>query len=108
MFRCTYILRSLRDDRILNLLIPSFPKLQTGPPRHGIAPKELELLLKACECGGRFSAVAQPRSPKCHERLSPVEATRWIEDNAPGSKKGWHWQKTWNALYCIVIENRVV
>jgi hypothetical protein len=35
-------------------------------------------------------------------------ATAYIEINAPGTKKGWRWQRNWQATYCIVIENRVV
>ena len=36
-----------------------------------------------------------------------LKATEWIEANAPGTKKGWRWQKNWTGLYCILVEERV-
>jgi len=42
------------------------------------------------------------------EALSAVTATSYIESNAPGTKKGWRWQRNWSGLYGIVIEGRRV
>jgi hypothetical protein len=67
-----------------------------------------EHLLKSCPCGGTFKGAASPRCPNCREALSPVSATAWIEANAPGTKKGWHWQQNWQSIYCIVIDDRLV
>jgi hypothetical protein len=35
-------------------------------------------------------------------------AKQFIEANAPGSKKGWTWDCTWDGLYSIVIEDKIV
>jgi hypothetical protein len=35
-------------------------------------------------------------------------AKRFIEANAPGSKKGWAWDCMWDGLYSIVIEDKIV
>jgi hypothetical protein len=58
--------------------------------------------------GGRFSAAAVPRCPHCNIPLDPVKAAKYIEENAAGTKGGWRWDRSWNGMYCIVIENRVV
>ncbi len=92
---------------ILSLWSPQFPRLQNRFT-HGIAPPEIEDLLRTCSCGGRFRTAAEPRCPKCHQVLSPKHATCWIEENAPGAKKGWRWQQSWKGLYCIVIERQLV
>jgi hypothetical protein len=65
-------------------------------------------LLKPCPCGGRFNDAALPRCPYCRHILSPILATHYIEANAPGAKKGWRWQKSWDGIYSIVIENEAV
>src|SRR5262249_46953663 len=72
-----------------------------------VAPSS-EALLEACSCGGRFSGSASPRCPSCQNPLSAEAAASWIEAQAPGTKQGWRWQKSWQGLYCIVIEDRVV
>jgi hypothetical protein len=38
--------------------------------------------------------------------LSAEVATGYIEKNAPGTSKGWRWQRDWQGTYCIVIEGR--
>src|SRR5215469_13380532 len=40
--------------------------------------------------------------------LSAELATSYIEANAPGSEKGWRWQRSWIGMYCIVIEDKRV
>jgi len=65
-------------------------------------------LLKACPCGGRFSNSASPRCPSCNHELSAERATEYIERNAPGTDRGWRWQRSWSGTYCIAIEGRVV
>ena len=69
---------------------------------------QVEGFLKPCECGGKFTHDASPRCPHCREELSPVEATTWIERNAPGTAKGWRWQRSWNGIYCIIVEGNEV
>jgi hypothetical protein len=69
---------------------------------------EWEPYIQPCECGGAFKKGACPRCPYCRQALSAETATAYIEANAPGTKKGWRWQRNWHATYCIVIENRVV
>lgn len=68
----------------------------------------VEPYLERCECGGRFTAAGEPRCSKCNTTLSAIAATIWIEHNAPGTSQGWHWQRTWDDLYCIVIEGHVI
>ena len=76
--------------------------------RHGpVAPERVQLL-QACTCGGHFDGSAAPRCPHCRSELSPVEATKWIEANAPGARHGWSWQRSWRGLDAIVISDRVV
>ena len=65
-------------------------------------------LLKPCLCGGRFLPSASPRCPSCSHELSAERATDYIEANAPGTARGWRWQRSWNGIYCIAIEGRVV
>jgi hypothetical protein len=69
---------------------------------------EAESELEVCECGGHFKNGASPRCPKCGSCLSPEKAASWIEANAPGTAKGWRWQKSWTGLYSICIENNLV
>jgi hypothetical protein len=38
--------------------------------------------------------------------LSAELATTYIEHNAPGTKKGWRWQRNWSGVYGIVIEDK--
>jgi len=70
--------------------------------------EDVEPFLKPCRCGGSFRAGAAPRCPHCHRPLSAALATEYIERNAPGTKGGWTWQRSWNGLYCVVIENQMV
>jgi len=65
--------------------------------------KDIEPFLRPCNCGGRFTASASPRCPKCRHELSATDAAAWIERNAKGTDVGWRWQRNWDALYCIVI-----
>ena len=63
-----------------------------------------EPFLKRCTCGGRFTTDATPRCPACRRSLSPIDARSWIEANAPGRRRGWRWQLSWDGPYCIVID----
>jgi len=65
-------------------------------------------ILQPCPCGGRFTADAGPRCPRCVAPLSPLVAAEWLERNAAGTSRGWGWQRDWTGIYCIVIEDRVV
>ena len=74
---------------------------------HGEIQPEIIGLLSGCTCGGRFAVGAVPRCPSCKGRLSPEDAGVWIERNAPGTEKGWRWQRKWDGLYCVIIEENV-
>jgi hypothetical protein len=67
--------------------------------------KEFEPLLNSCACGGRFKKGASPRCPHCNLMISADDAASYIEANAPGTAKGWRWQRNWSGLYCIAIED---
>ena len=75
---------------------------------HEAITKDVENHLLPCSCGGSFRADASPRCSHCHESLSPILATKYIEAQADGTKKGWRWEQKWNGLYCIVIEDKLV
>ena len=68
---------------------------------------ETEPWLAPCECGGRFRREAAPRCPSCNEPLSAQSAATYIERNAPGTAKGWWWQRSWIGMYCIVVNGRM-
>jgi hypothetical protein len=68
----------------------------------------MESRLEPCECGGSFRKGGAPHCPNCDEALSAELAASYIEKNAPGSMKGWRWQKNWKGLYCMVVEGRRV
>ena len=84
--------------------------IPTGAPLRiqGPIESETEAWLEPCACGGAFRREASPRCPHCNMVLSPELATRYIERNAPGAKKGWRWQRNWLGMYAIIIEGRVV
>ena len=67
-----------------------------------------EALVRPCMCGGAFRGSAAPRCPHCGERLSAELAAGYLERDAPGTAKGWRWQRTWSGLYAIIIEDRVL
>jgi hypothetical protein len=92
---------------ILSVLDKRMPKLPNCPPYEEMC-SAMEPYLHPCDCGGQFRRGAAPRCPRCGEPLSAESATLYIESNAPGTEKGWRWQRTWKKLYCIVIENKVV
>jgi hypothetical protein len=75
---------------------------------HGPISAELEPMLQPCECGGRFRGNSSPRCPACRKLLSADIATEWIEENAPGTAKGWRWQRNWIGMYAISIESNFV
>jgi hypothetical protein len=92
---------------ILSVYDERMPKLPNCPDFEEIC-SAMEPYIRSCECGGRFQRGAAPRFPRCGESLSAESATRYIESNAPGTKVGWHWQRSWSKVYCIVIENKKV
>jgi uncharacterized paraquat-inducible protein A len=75
---------------------------------HGPINPEAEALLQACSCGGTFRADAAPRCPHCKFPLSAEGARSYIEANAPGTAKGWRWQRSWKGLYSLIVEDRWV
>jgi hypothetical protein len=90
---------------ILSLFDKRWPKLPPEcVPQEEICV-EMEAYLRPCECGGAFKKGTSPRCPRCNTPLSAETATSYIEENAPGTNKGWRWQENWHETYCIVIEN---
>jgi hypothetical protein len=75
---------------------------------HQMITPDIEPFLDQCSCGGKFTAGASPRCPHCTAPLSAEKATAWIEANAPGTKKGWRWQRNWIGIYAISIEKHSV
>lgn len=75
---------------------------------HEPIQEETEPWLETCTCSGHFRRDSAPRCPGCGEALSAELATKWIEKNAPGTKVGWRWQRTWTGMYCIVVDGRMV
>ena len=74
----------------------------------GAISPEVEAQLLPCPSRGHFRGTAHPRCPHCNEPFDAVRAAEWIERNAPGTAKGWQWQRSWDGLYCIVVEERKV
>lgn len=90
--------------------VPSMvPRLCTGL-NFGVAviSPDVEPFLLACPSRGQFRATAVPRCPHCNQPLDPIRATNYIEADAPGTAKGWSWERSWHGTYCIVIEERIV
>jgi len=69
---------------------------------------EIENLLSPCPCGGRFRGSAPARCPSCRQPLSAELAASWIEGNAPGTARGWRWQRRWAGLYALIVGEQVV
>jgi hypothetical protein len=86
---------------------PEWP-LAVSIPFHYEMASWVEEQLPPCNCGGRFRPDAAPRCPTCKATLSANEATQWLEAQAVGTNEGWGWQRSWQGLYCIVIDNRVI
>jgi hypothetical protein len=93
---------------ILSLHSPKVSKFWSGKTVQGRIPLEIEPYLRPCSCGGHFLVTGSPRCLRCTLALLAAEAASWIETQAPGAKKGWRWQKSWDGLYCMVIERRIV
>ena len=74
--------------------------------QQGTLSSHLESFVAPCECGGKFRSDASPRCPHCNEPLSAELGATYIERNAPGTAKGWRWQRNWKGLYSIVIEGQ--
>jgi hypothetical protein len=70
--------------------------------------REMEPHLKPCACGGKFTKGNNPRCPHCKHALSAELAAVYIEEQAPGAKKGWRWQRNWSNVYCVVVEKRIM
>jgi hypothetical protein len=81
--------------------------LWTAPEGVGLTcgpiPIDAESRIAPCPCSGRFRSRSSPRCPACHEPLSAEAVTSFVEANAPGTQKGWRWQKSWQGLYCMVV-----
>lgn len=71
-------------------------------------PREIERLLAPCACGGSFRGNAPARCPSCNGSLSPELGAVWLEAQAPGTKDGWRWQRSWSGLYALILGERVV
>jgi hypothetical protein len=103
---CSYAYCDLcGQTAILSMWDKSWPELSDCEVQQEIC-SAMEPLLKSCECGGRFKKGSAPRCPHCTERLSADSAASYVEANAPGTKKGWRWQRNWRGLYCMVVEGK--
>src|SRR5215472_8047811 len=92
----------------LSIYSEHMPKLSEAcQPFREICAK-LEPHIQLCQCGGAFKKGASPRCPHCKQPLSAVAAATYIERDAPGTNKGWVWQRNWYDTYCIVIDNQLV
>ena len=69
---------------------------------------EIEIHLECCKCGGTFRSSSAPCCPSCKKRLSADAARAYIEQNAPGTAKGFRWQNNWSGLYCVIVDQCVV
>jgi len=96
---------SCSNVAVLSLWDKRMPKLRDCPGQQEMC-SAMEAYVRPCECGGRFKRGSVPRCPHCNESLSAELATSYIEANAPGTKKGWRWQRNWSGVYCIVINHR--
>lgn len=85
-----------------NQTVADFPPLSN---KYAQIAEDWEQLLQPCECGGRFRAGAAPRCPHCHEVLSATYAAGHFEKQSIGAPKGWQWQRNWNGVYCLAIED---
>jgi hypothetical protein len=73
---------------------------------HGPISPETEALAAPCKCGGRFRCNSAPCCPSCGEKLSADAAAAWLEQQAPGAKMGWRWQRSWSGLYALVVSGK--
>jgi hypothetical protein len=92
---------------ILSLWDKRMPRLEDCPVQQEMC-SAMEPYVQACVCGGHFRRGSSPRCRHCNVPLSADAAAVYIEANAPGTKKGWRWQRSWSGVYCIVVDNRVV
>ena len=92
---------------ILSMWDSRWPKLLDCPGHREIC-SAMESHLEPCECGGIFRKGAAPRCPNCNQTLSANSAASYIENDAAGAQKGWHWQRSWSGSYCIVIQSKQV
>ena len=90
---------------ILSMWDKRWPKLSNCEVQQEICTA-MEAHIDACECGGSFRKGNSPRCPNCNMTISADLATSYIERNAPGTLKGWRWQRTWSGTYGIVIEGK--
>jgi hypothetical protein len=93
---------------VLSLWSTKMPKTASDCPSQQEICAELEQYLEPCACGGLFRKGSSPRCPNCRNALSAEVASAYLEKNAPGTKKGWRWQRNWHQTYCIVVEGRQV
>lgn len=105
---CVYAYcNSCGKTAIFSLWDKRMPKLANCPGQQEMC-SEMEPYVNACECGGCFRRGSVPRCPFCANPLSPELATSYIEANAPGTKKGWRWQRNWSGVYCIIIKGKKI
>jgi hypothetical protein len=92
---------------ILSGYFAKIPKNAHLKIHRNITP-DIESYLQPCPCGGHFKSGVSPRCPTCKGLLSAELAATYIEANAPGTVKGWRWQRSWTELYSLTIANQVV
>jgi len=73
-----------------------------------VVSSEAASYLLPCPCGGEFVHDGAPRCPSCKTSWSAERVTEAFEADAPGTAKGWRWQRSWAGAYFVVIEGRAV
>jgi hypothetical protein len=104
---CTHTARLAAERHFFPCGTNILPKLADCPGQREMCAA-MEPYVLPCQCGGAFQSGCSPRCSHCNAPLSADKATSYIEENAPGTKKGWRWQRNWSGLYCIVIEEKLV
>ena len=90
------------------LVPPKIKYIFLNYARHHIISKELEKFIDPCECGGKFTHNASPRCPHCKQKLSAIEANKYIESDNPNKKEAWLWQNNWTGLYAMIIDDNKI
>lgn len=93
---------------LLDLAESRFPVELLKQSAYKVIAAGVDSHLKACDCGGKFTATSAPRCPHCLMPLSATKAADYIERQAPSNSPDWRWQGTWAGNYCMVVEGRQV
>jgi hypothetical protein len=93
---------------VLDISDGRFPIELVKRSAYKVIARDLEHYLKPCVCGARFTSMAAPQCPHCHQALSPTTAAQYLERSLSKSSPSWQWQMSWTGNYYIVIEGREI